>query len=243
MRKALEFGEPGARELDFPLHPTRSGRSLEHREASPIERRQERREASEIAALKARVEQQTAIESQCKVARQEVEAQKLARAGDAARAAERIALLESHVEMAASHAMRAVAAISKQRNAWRMAAAIAGIAALSFLGIALWLSSAAGPQIVPQVPQQPASSKVRGVRTPLPQDAPAALTTALERLNGALEIVPNRAPEEALRSASATVGCAIVWTNELPSVVFAPRGPNSIAMTLDHCAEAVEDLR
>jgi|SRR6185312_1614526 len=234
-------------ELD-PLRPTRSGRSLKHRAAAertdnPIERRQERQQTAAIEALKARVEKQTALESQWKTTRDELEAQKQARTTEAARVAAQIALLESEVHAASFNAARTIEAVSRQRNRWRTTAIVAMMVALSSLCFVLSPLGGARPMVVRQVglPELPAKPKV--VHISLPEDPHAALTTALDRLNGAFETAPDRIPEQALRKVAGRDGCAIIWTNGLPSVVFAPLGSNSIAKTLAHCAEAVEGLR
>jgi hypothetical protein len=217
------------------LQPTRSGRSLENRAVA------------EIAALKAKIGQQHAIEARWKNADEELAAQKQARATDALRVAEQIAMLESRMQVATSDAARAFETVSKQRNVWRRVAVLAAIAAVGFLGAGLRY-----PRYVPRpvpvgyrMPQAQASVNVTRVRHPLPRDPEAALGTALARLNGALETVPQRTPEETLKKVTAEGnGCTLVWTNDLPSIIFGTRpGPNSIAMTLEECAEAVEDLR
>lgn len=80
----------------------------------------------------------------------------------------------------------------------------------------------------------------------LPADAERAMTTALDDLNSALEGIPGRSPEQLLREVSGRGGdCRMVWTNNLPSLVFGekPIGPNSLASTMEGCAKAVSRLR
>jgi hypothetical protein len=84
-------------------------------------------------------------------------------------------------------------------------------------------------------------------RIELPADPEAALTTALEHLNTALGALPaGSSPEQILRQVSADVqGCLLTWTNDIPSVVYGREllSPNSLAYTLEDCAEAVSRMR
>jgi hypothetical protein len=240
------------------LQPTRSGSSLEHRAArekrqDPTDRRQERRESSEIAALKARLQHHDTLQSQWKIAQEELSVQKQARAGDAARMAEQLALLETVMDTASSEAVHAFKAVSRQRSLWRVIAALAGTAALIFLCLVAWPSrlfhaGLTDPSTSENAPvqttngQRQAPAPQPGLFQALPKDPQAALATALDRLNGALETVPGVSPEEALRKVSARgSNCGIVWSNNLPAVVFGldPSRPNSLAATLEDCAEAV----
>ena len=76
--------------------------------------------------------------------------------------------------------------------------------------------------------------------------------TAWDRLNAALASVPGSSPEEALRKASAnSQDCAMVWTNNLPSLLFPGSRPagaresvhlNVLANTLADCADAITRL-
>ncbi|HWF06902.1 MAG TPA: hypothetical protein VG297_00485 [Bryobacteraceae bacterium] len=251
------------------LHPTRSGRSLQNRAPierkvlDPNERRQERKEAAEIATLKTKLQQQEALQSQWKITQEELASQKLARTSDAARMAEQVASLESQIEIVSANAARAVAIVLKERNVWRAVAAMAGAAALIFLCVVLWPSghsvnsgsvqtSARLPEV--QIPETgiplPAPGARYALRTlfrdPLPKDPHAALTTAFDRLNRALETIPGRSPEQVLKSLAADGdGCSFVWTNDLPSIVFGmkPAPSNSLAMTLEKCAETVAGLQ
>ncbi len=83
-------------------------------------------------------------------------------------------------------------------------------------------------------------------RTELPADPDAALTTALDHLNSALEAFPERSPEQILHQVSTPrEDCMLAWTNNLPSVIYGrePIGPNSLAYTLEDCAKAVSRMR
>jgi hypothetical protein len=267
--RAARRREPKPETEDAALHPTRSGRSLQNRapiERKPLdpnERRQERKESAEIAALKTKLKQQEALQSQWKITQEELASQKLARTSDAARMAEQVASLESQIEIVSANAAQAVAIVLKERNVWRAVASIAGTAALIFLCVALWPSgrsvnagSAQTSAMVPgaqlpetkiPLPAPRARNALKALfRDPLPKDPHAALTTALDRLNRALETVPGRSPEQVLRKLAADgEGCSLVWTNDLPSIVFGmkPAPPNSLAMTLEECAESVAGLR
>lgn len=270
VRPPLRKREPRAEaDANAALHPTRSGRSLQNRapverkSLDPIERRQERKEAAEIAALKTKLHQQEALQSQWKITQEELASQKLARSSDAARMAEQFASLESQMEIVSANAARAVAVVLKERNVWRAVAGVAGTAALIFLCVVLWpsgrsvagtsepasatLPSAAISGTRIPLPSANARNALKVLfRDPLPTDPHAALTTALDRLNRALETVPGRAPEQVLRTLAANgESCALVWTNDLPSVLFGkkPLPPNSLATTLEECAEAVAGLR
>lgn len=98
----------------------------------------------------------------------------------------------------------------------------------------------------PELPRVPAAASSPALpRTELPNDPNAALTTALNDLNTALEGFPRGSPEQILRKVSKRrQDCLLVWTNNLPSLVFGtePLGPNSLAYTLEDCAEAVSRM-
>ncbi len=79
----------------------------------------------------------------------------------------------------------------------------------------------------------------------LPPDGDSAMAAALEHLNAALEQIPGQSPEQILKLVSKPDrDCMLAWTNDLPSVVFGkePILPNSLANTLEACADAVTQL-
>jgi hypothetical protein len=132
--------------------------------------------------------------------------------------------------------------VRKQRNRWR-SAAIAGIA----LALTLVLSLP-GLRIKPETTTwrpRPPPAPVVSRQIELPVDPDAALITALDHLNAALEGFPARSPEQILRQVSGNgQNCMLVWTNDVPSLVYGrePLGPNSLAYTLEDCAEAVSRM-
>lgn len=76
--------------------------------------------------------------------------------------------------------------------------------------------------------------------------ADEALTTALDDLDTALEAQPGRSPEELLRQVSTPDhDCMLAWHDHVPSLVFGkePIGSNSLASTIQACANAVHHLR
>jgi hypothetical protein len=76
----------------------------------------------------------------------------------------------------------------------------------------------------------------------LPADPRAALTAGMDRLNAAVAAKHAPSQEDLLTTASRSGhGCALAFTNHLPSVVFGggPVRENSLARTLSSCAEAV----
>lgn len=254
-RRPMRMKAPRSGLSPEPLQPTRSGRSLQNRASvggsedsagrPQAEGRQQRREATEIASLKAQLQNHDTLQSQWKIAQQELATQKQARASDAARMAEQVALLEVELGTASSEAVQAFVSVSKQRNLWRAVAAIAGVAALGFLCAGLRApgrpvaTTAAGSAMKEA---GPSLREPELFANPLPQDPPAALTIAFDRLNDALERVPGLSPEDALRKVSGEgSGCGIVWNDHLPAVVFGLKSsrPNPLASTLEDCAEAV----
>jgi hypothetical protein len=73
----------------------------------------------------------------------------------------------------------------------------------------------------------------------------AAFTAALDRLDEAFSEFPDRSPEDLLRAASGPkAGCKVQWSDKLPSLLFGDMnaGPNVLAATLYHCAEAISRL-
>jgi hypothetical protein len=139
---------------------------------------------------------------------------------------------------------------TRRRNPWRIVAGVIGMIAVSLLCVLLWPiirkatenSTRDSPAYNPSTVVVASPSRRRGE---LPVDPDAALTTALDRLSTALEGVPGRSSEEILRQLSThRQGCRMVWTGDVPSLVFGgePLRPNSLAYTLEDCAEAVSRL-
>jgi hypothetical protein len=263
------------------LEPTRSGRSLENRAAGrkgqdPVsgkrDRGTDRRSeiaSIEIASLKAQLHDHDTLQSQWKIAQEELAAQKHARVSESTRMADRVSSLECELDAASTNAASAIATLSNQRNRWRAVAAGAGVLALGFLFLVfwpmLWFIAGHAPSKM-EAASRPSTAAI-GAKAPgrgenavalnavprnggsprieLPSDPPAALTTALDRLNGALETVPGHSPEDVLRKISRKgQGCLMIWTSNVPSLVFGhePRRSNSLAWALEDCAEAVSRL-
>jgi hypothetical protein len=157
---------------------------------------------------------------------------------------------------------------TRPRNPWLIAASVIGMIAVSLLCVLLWplVRKAAenAPRDSPAAsnPSSAIESETRAGTEPrrqsviavvgspsrlhieLPVDPAAALTMAIDHLSTALEGVPGRSSDEILRQLSKTrPGCRMVWTDDVPSLVFGgdPR-PNSLAYTLEDCAEAVSRL-
>ena len=78
----------------------------------------------------------------------------------------------------------------------------------------------------------------------LPREPEAALTTALDDLDKAVRD-RTESPEQILKIVSRPgQDCTLAWTGHYPSLVFGKKGgPNSIAVTLEGCAQAVFRLR
>lgn len=79
----------------------------------------------------------------------------------------------------------------------------------------------------------------------LPNDPGAALTTALDDLDSAVQGVPQHSPEEILRMVSRPGrDCRLIWKGHFPSIVFGttPIRPNSLAENLEGCAQAVKQM-
>jgi len=206
-------------------------------------------------------------ETQLKTTQQALEVQKEAGVRDAARTAVRLSLLEEELAVVAMRAIEDRGTLSKERNVWRGTAAGAVVIALTLLCLVWWrmtlpvadVKQADAKQSATQVvaPNSTAVNQpVVRIPTPkdygLPADPHAALTMGIDRLNAALSTAPGRTPEQALRRVSANgQDCAMVWTNDLPSVLFPgsrqsraqdPVRLNALANTLAECAEAVSRL-
>jgi hypothetical protein len=182
----------------------------------------------------------------------------------------RVSLLEEELAVVAMHAITDRGTLSKERNQWRGAAF--GVTALSILCLVWWRTTLpAAPNIADAggLVSQSASESRAGGRSgfqkdfaalrsawrknnPLPAEPHAALATGLNRLNDALAVVPGPRQYEALRKVSANgQDCAMVWTDNLPSLVFQGNGPtgvqaqaqqNELANTLADCAAALSLL-
>ncbi len=82
-------------------------------------------------------------------------------------------------------------------------------------------------------------------RVVLPAEPGAALSGALDDLDSAIEGAPQGSTEEILRKASARgQDCRMVFVDNSPSVVFGkyPNRANSLAVTLEACAQAVSRI-
>lgn len=98
---------------------------------------------------------------------------------------------------------------------------------------------------------RPQARPPQNLSVPSPQtvttiSADEALTTALDDLDTALEAQPGRSPEELLRQVSTPDhDCMLAWHDHVPSLVFGkePIGSNSLASTIQACANAVHRLR
>jgi hypothetical protein len=206
--------------------------------------------ASAAAALETKV---LTAETELKSTRQALEVEKEAGMRDAARTAVRLSLLEEELAVVAMRAMADRGELSKERNLWRGAATITGLIAVIFLCVAGWQMTL--PGVVKKAPVAtggPAVPMVTGNRRVLPADPDAALTMGIDLLNAALAGVPGKSAEQALRIVSKKgEDCAMVWTDDVPSLLFAgkmqnraqdPRRMNELANTLADCAEAVSKL-
>ena len=225
------------------------------------------REAARVAA--ALQTQISTAQTQLKSAQEELETQKHAGINDAARMAVRVSLLEEELAVVAMHARTDRGMLSRERNQWRGTAA--AVTLLGILCLIWWRMTPAAPNVAgasasvsPLAANQaagdrPASQKDSGaLRTELrkdndlPADPRAALTVGLDRLNDALSAVPATRQYEVLRKISTNgQDCALVWTDNLPSLLFPGNGqtgsldpthPNELANTLADCAAAVSRL-
>ena len=212
--------------------------------------------AAREAALAAAALQTTVVaaQAQLKSAQQELETQRDVGIQDAARMAVRVSLLEEELAVVAMHAITDRGELSKARNQWRGAAS--AVTVLSILCLVWWwITPRPAPNVAQVVARDPAAVNQPAFRSEpskdnhLPADPHAALTMGLDRLNAALADVPGTSPEEVLRKVSASgQDCAMVWTNDLPSLLFPgkrqagvpePGQTNALANTLADCAEAV----
>jgi hypothetical protein len=103
---------------------------------------------------------------------------------------------------------------------------------------------AASPLLSPAPTAEPDIIKLPGYSPGLPKEPEAALTTALDDLDSAIER-RTESPEELLKTVSRPgENCALAWTSRLPSLVFGkkPIGPNSLAAELEGCAQAIARL-
>lgn len=147
---------------------------------------------------------------------------------------------------------RVVAGVpAKPRRPWRTAAVVAGSLVLAALASFFWplareaLENRNSPVSVSSAPQPARAGGAAHPRIELPADPDAALTTALDHLNTALEEMPGRSPEQILRTVSSRKqDCMLAWTSNLPSLIFGgePLRPNSLAYTLENCAESVSRM-
>lgn len=213
--------------------------------------------ASVAAALETKV---TTAETELKHTRQELEVQKEAGVREAARTAVRLSLLEEELAVVAMRAITDRGELSKERNLWRGAATITGVIALTVLCVTWWWrvtlpvpdKQAAMKQSTTQVVGDPATPAAVSNRRVLPADPDAALTMGIDLLNAALAGVPGKSAEQALRIVSRNgQDCAVVWNNDVPSLLFPgnrqhrvkdPIRANALANTLADCAEAVSRL-
>jgi hypothetical protein len=221
------------------------------------------------AALKASILQTQVLSTQVQLknAQKALDAQKAAGIQDAARMAVRVSLLEEELAVVAMHAITDRGILSKERNQWRGAAY--GVTALSILCLVWWrVTLPPAPNIADAggLVSQSASESQAGSRSgfqkdlaalrsawrknnPLPAEPHAALATGLNRLNDALAVVPGPRQYEALRKVSANgQACAMVWTDNLPSLLFGGNGQTGVraavqqselANTLADCAAAL----
>jgi hypothetical protein len=228
------------------------------------------REANDLAAsLRTQV---SAVQTQLKTAQEALEHQKDTGMQEAARMAVRVSLLEEELAIVSMQAVRDRGRLSRERNLWRAWASLA--MALGVVGLVLWwmMPAASGAnsaavtaaiarnnQLSPdgqglpgsdQLTDKKAGRQSRSRDNDLPDDPPAALNMGLERFNAAVEDFPGSSLEEALRKASGD-DCAIVWSNNKPSVLFPGNRPaelkepvrhNALANTLADCADAVSRL-
>ena len=226
-----------------------------------------REAARTAAALQTQI---SSAQTQLKSAQEELEIQKHAGINDAARMAVRVSLLEEELAVVAMHARTDRGTLSRERNQWRGTAA--AVTLLSILCLIWWRMT---PPTAPNMAETSASvsqfaanqgaggrsasqKDSAALRTELrkdnelPADPRAALTVGLDRLNDALSAVPATRQYEVLRKISANgQDCALVWTDNLPSLLFPGNGqtgsldpthPNKLANTLADCAAAVSRL-
>lgn len=77
------------------------------------------------------------------------------------------------------------------------------------------------------------------------QIAGAALTSALDDLDDAVESFPQQSPEQLLRRVSQPgQDCMLLWNKNYPSILFGrmPISENSLATSLEGCARAIRQL-
>jgi hypothetical protein len=222
-----------------------------------------REAARAAAALQTQI---SSTQTQLKSAQEELEIQKHAGINDAARMAVRVSLLEEELAVVAMHARTDRGTLSRERNQWRgMAAAVTLLGILCLIWWRMTLPNApnmaaASASVSPFVANQAAGGRSAPQKdsgalpkdNELPADPRAALTVGLDRLNDALAAVPETRQYEVLRKISANgQDCALVWTDNLPSLLFPGNGqtgsldpthPNELANTLADCAAAVSRL-
>lgn len=186
-----------------------------------------------------------ALQAQCRSAIQEAEDSKRLRATDAARMAERLSSLQEELAAVRTGAEFTRATLSKDRNRWRAVAFASGASAASVISIgALALLSGPAPSAAPAAMASPTPAIYQGSRE-LPRDPPAAFTSALDRLDSALDSVGDENPRDALWKVSRPgKECLMIWNQNSPAVLFGrkPIGANSLAGTLSDCADAVSRL-
>jgi len=97
--------------------------------------------------------------------------------------------------------------------------------------------------VMPVVKAQTAASEPAPYSAGLPGEPGGAFFTALGDLDNAVAQRPE-SPEQILRSVSRPGGdCSLTWIDRYPSLVFGKKtGPNSIALTLEGCAQAFARL-
>jgi hypothetical protein len=230
------------------------------------------REANEAAAsLRTQV---SAVQIQLKTSQEALEHQKDTGMQEAARMAVRVSLLEEELAVVSMLAVRDRGRLSRERNQWRAAASVA--MTLGVLGMVGWWLMPAAPaanlaaaqgraaagerdssQFDPNEPtllgaNQKAKQQPGRKDNQLPDDPPAALNMGLDRLNAAVADLPGQNFDEALRRISVNGDdCAMVWSNNKPSVLFPgnrvaelkePVRRNALANTLADCADAVSRL-
>ncbi|HEY3823868.1 MAG TPA: hypothetical protein VGL82_04885 [Bryobacteraceae bacterium] len=230
------------------------------------------RDANEAAAsLRTQV---SAVKVQLKTAQEALEHQKDTGMQEAARMAVRVSLLEEELAVVSMQAVRDRGQLSRERNQWRAWASLA--MTVCVLGMVGWWMMPTAPaanllaaqgrsaaaqrdssQVDPNDPtllgaDQNAKQQSGRKDNQLPDDPPAALNMGLDRLNSAVADLPGQNFDEALRRISVNGDdCAMVWSNDKPSVLFPgnraaelkePVRRNALANTLADCADAVSRL-
>jgi hypothetical protein len=158
-------------------------------------------------------------------------------------AARRIARLEELLALAEDRNTAKSATPSPIKPAWAgilIACVIAPIVLVATLSLARSVRNPVAQSGTPV----PASRSIQ-TQTTASERPRSAVLKSLEDLDDALAEFPPDASQAILRRASITErGCMLVWVGGLPSVVFGsqPIRPDSIATTLEKCAQAVGSL-